>query len=148
MICWASHANFLEMLDKAEKEIKPKQRLARTRITSIVCSGASGVILGSALADRLKIPVVVVEPAGSKHSGRVVNINEMGKNALFLDDHVSGGRTYKHCAITCAAALRYSPELAALNIKQVYEYNPYWGAHRDGKLIKVEEHPILKGKGR
>jgi adenine/guanine phosphoribosyltransferase-like PRPP-binding protein len=87
--------------DLAEKVSKTVEALRRRRkhFDSIVVRGNSGVIVGSPVALRLRVPLVVVRKPGegSHSSHKVINVGNLGDRWLFLDDFISTGRTLRAC---------------------------------------------------
>lgn len=87
--------NLAGVVDTAVKFLRPRKR----HFDSIVVRGQSGVIVGSPVALRLRVPLVVVrKPNDSTHSMyQVINGDNVGFRYLFLDDFISTGATLMAC---------------------------------------------------
>jgi len=69
----------------------------------IVVRGMSGALIGSPVAIKLKVPLIVVrKPRDSHHNGgdsqKLLGGGGLGKKPLFLDDFISSGSTRRQVA--------------------------------------------------
>lgn len=65
----------------------------RNTFDSIVVRGVSGMLVGSPVAYRMKLPLVVVRKSDGNHSGQSVEGYANVKNYVVIDDFVSSGDT-------------------------------------------------------
>ena len=65
----------------------------RKTFDSIVVRGVSGMLVGSPVAYRMKLPLVVVRKSDGNHSGQSVEGYTYVKNYVVIDDFVSSGDT-------------------------------------------------------
>ena len=100
MIYHGKGENKLDDLNETVDNAVVLLRRRKQRFDSIVVRGMSGVIVGSPVALRLKVPLVVVrKPDEGSHAGddRIINVKNIGERWVFLDDFVSTGRTRLAC---------------------------------------------------
>lgn len=95
MICWDNPKRLNEIVDIAEKNLTPH----KDEFDGIIAAGLSGLIVAANIAVRLDKPLGIVRYAGDKHAGAHVflNVESIGKRLLFVDDHISSGRTVNEC---------------------------------------------------
>lgn len=126
--------NLAEKVDAAVYFLQPRKRY----FDSIVVRGQSGVIVGSPVALRLRVPLVVVrKPGVSSHSSyHVINLQNVGDRWLFLDDFISSGATLLACKNELA---KYDTRCSF-----VYQYDrpvewPNWRLEDEDYEVKLPE---------
>lgn len=139
MICWSTPTQFAEMYEKALTELRKARTTKSKYFDGIVCSGYSGVTMGTALGAALKVPVYLVRDKGDRrhhNMGVFPSIPRTSEKLLFLDDHISGGTTFRHCQEVV------SPYGAKISLS--FEYNPAWGiGNTRQKVMLCSDHPKL-----
>lgn len=80
------------VVERAVEDLRP----VLGQFDSIVVTGMSGVVVGSPVALALRKPLVIIrkDDDNSHHGyGQVINKNQVGERALWLDDFVATGVT-------------------------------------------------------
>lgn len=114
--------NHLDDLAPTVRDAVDALRPHRSEFDSIIVTGLSGVIVGTPVAMRLRKPLVVFRKAGEDaHSSTPVNHKRLGTRALFLDDFISDGGTYRRVE----DALVKTDRGATIVAKYLYRDNDY-----------------------
>ena len=113
-------SDLAEIVRNACEDIRPHRR----EFDSIVVRGASGIIVGSPLALRLRKPLVVVRKPHEmdvqvSHAHRAVEGDrDLGRRYLWVDDFVSSGATREAVHQTI---VRYADTSAVMALQYLYE---------------------------
>lgn len=68
-------------------------RRRKTKFDAIVVRGVSGMVIGSPVAYKLKVPLVIVRKADGNHSGQSVEGYSKFTGYVIIDDLVASGDT-------------------------------------------------------
>ena len=94
MICWGGNT---ELFQKLYNETVGVLEPIKDEFDSIVASGMSGLLMAAPVSLKLGKQLIVIRREGDKHAGAHLGIENSGSRVLFLDDHVSRGRTFNEC---------------------------------------------------
>jgi orotate phosphoribosyltransferase len=116
---------------------------------SIVCTGMSGLLVGTPVALAIGKPLIPVRREEDRgHDaygwGKILNRNQIGERYLFLDDFISSGRTVRYVtdliseyASACSRTIEWvgsycyaGPRLVAPGA-WIFENPPLWSAKND-----------------
>lgn len=103
---WPQPQGTLHDLEKTVRKVTKELRPNTDHFDSIVVTGISGLVVGSPVSLRLKVPLVIIrKPYTSEnaHSYGHVNIEKAGDRYLFLDDFKSSGETERRVQEAMAA---------------------------------------------
>jgi len=125
-------------------------RVHLSQFDSIAVSGMSGVVVGSPVALRLAIPLVIIrKPADRHHNGEtVVNEHRAGR-WLFVDDFIASGATWERVRAAlgadCAGFYLYESDALELGQREPWAVRRrrQQSAARLGPLVAARAQTLL-----
>lgn len=91
-----SPTNLPIIVNETVKFLRRQQNLKnRQPFNAIVVRGVSGMLVGSPVAYRMKLPLVVVRKSDGNHSGQSVEGFRYIENYVVIDDFVASGDTIR-----------------------------------------------------